>query len=391
MKLKTQIQLTAQCVGLSLLLTYSFQPSALLAQGSLTPAGSPAPTMKTLAQIEPRTPISMLPLIINSPGSYYLTANLTGISGSSGITIASGNVTLDLNGFTLQGVPGSLDGVFVSGTFTNVIVRNGTVTGWGAIGVDAWLSGFPRNLVFEHLTISGNGARGLYTEAGSIVRDCLFIGNAGDGIYSGGSSGGGDIAGCIARNNGGYGFSVANGTVRQSQSEYNSSSGFNLIASRALECSSQNNNGDGFECNGLGDEIRKCRIVSNSSTGINCKTGNSANVVEDCEVLNNSLYGYYSGNASGNSVISRNHFSLNTLGAIIIQDSNNLIEENHVVTANGVLGIEIVNSANTNNVIIKNVVIGGGLVNFVNYGITNDFGPAGSAAMATSPWANISH
>jgi len=38
-------------------------------QGSLTPPGTPAPTMKTLAQIEPRTPISFLPVTLSQPGS----------------------------------------------------------------------------------------------------------------------------------------------------------------------------------------------------------------------------------------------------------------------------------------------------------------------------------
>ena len=33
--------------------------STVFAQGSLTPPGAPAPTMKTLAQIEPRTPIRL--------------------------------------------------------------------------------------------------------------------------------------------------------------------------------------------------------------------------------------------------------------------------------------------------------------------------------------------
>jgi len=40
------------------------------AQGSLTPPGAPAPTMKSLDQIEPRTPISSLPFTISSSGSY---------------------------------------------------------------------------------------------------------------------------------------------------------------------------------------------------------------------------------------------------------------------------------------------------------------------------------
>ena len=61
------------------------------AQGPLTPPGAPTPTMKTLEQIEPRTPISQadMPLTISAPGSYYLTTNLTGTAGSNGISIKS--------------------------------------------------------------------------------------------------------------------------------------------------------------------------------------------------------------------------------------------------------------------------------------------------------------
>src|SRR5712692_225180 len=86
-------------------------PFAALAQGQLTPSGPPGLTFKTLQQIEPRTPISALPFPIVSPGSYYLTTNLTGIAGTNGITIAASDVTLDLSGFALGGVIGSQAGI----------------------------------------------------------------------------------------------------------------------------------------------------------------------------------------------------------------------------------------------------------------------------------------
>ncbi len=68
----------------SLILTVAVQTA--IAQGPLTPPGAPAPTMKTLDQVEVRTPITNLPYTITQPGSYYLIANLTG---TAVITIAS--------------------------------------------------------------------------------------------------------------------------------------------------------------------------------------------------------------------------------------------------------------------------------------------------------------
>src|SRR5262245_60152694 len=83
------------------------------------PAGPVGPTYKTLAEVEPRVAISAATtpgdadsvFRIGQSGSYYLTGNVTGISGKAGIEIAVGGVTVDLMGFELAGVPGSLDGV----------------------------------------------------------------------------------------------------------------------------------------------------------------------------------------------------------------------------------------------------------------------------------------
>jgi hypothetical protein len=72
------------------------------AQGPLSPPGAPAPTMRTLQQVEPRTPITNATAVtISTPGSYYLTTNISVTSGTA-ITITASQVTLDLNGFTLS-------------------------------------------------------------------------------------------------------------------------------------------------------------------------------------------------------------------------------------------------------------------------------------------------
>src|SRR6266851_1180042 len=96
---------------LTLLSTLNPQLSTF-GQGNLTPPAAPAPTMKSLAQIEPRTPISSAPYSISSPGSYYLTSNLSVTNGDA-ITITANQVTLDLNGFTLSSTAPSLTGTGV--------------------------------------------------------------------------------------------------------------------------------------------------------------------------------------------------------------------------------------------------------------------------------------
>ncbi len=72
--------------------------STALAQDPLAPPAAPAPSMKTLDQVEPLIPISSLPFEISQPGSYYVTSNLTGIASAAGITIFSSDVTIDLEG-----------------------------------------------------------------------------------------------------------------------------------------------------------------------------------------------------------------------------------------------------------------------------------------------------
>src|SRR4029079_12515180 len=111
------------------------------AQGTLTPPGAPAPTFKTLQQVAPRTPISSAPFLITQPGSYYLTTNLTGQAGTNGITVATDNVAIDLNGFALIGVSGSQDGILVTptpafGNRRNVAIHDGAICNWGGDGVD---------------------------------------------------------------------------------------------------------------------------------------------------------------------------------------------------------------------------------------------------------------
>ncbi|HLP78063.1 MAG TPA: right-handed parallel beta-helix repeat-containing protein [Candidatus Paceibacterota bacterium] len=135
------------------------------AQGSLTPPGAPAPTMKSLSQVEPRTPIAGGTLgsgpSISQPGSYYLTDNIIVTNDSaSGIWISGSNVTLDLNGFSIIGtrnLPQNNSGISANfAGVTNVTIRNGRVSGFGYGVISS-----ANNTVIEHLTITDSRMRGI--------------------------------------------------------------------------------------------------------------------------------------------------------------------------------------------------------------------------------------
>ena len=200
-------------------------------QGDLTPPAPPGPTFKTLQQIEPRTPITNLPYTISVPGSYYLTTNLTGSVGTTGIVVSVDNVSIDLNGFALIGSGGSVgSGILVSGAPANLSVRNGTIRDWGSDGVNA---GAALNTQFERLIISGNASNGLHAgrycqitqcivrrsgrdgilcEQASVVSHCVVVSNSLAGIETGisGAPGAGTasalITSCVANDNAGAGL-----------------------------------------------------------------------------------------------------------------------------------------------------------------------------------------
>jgi parallel beta-helix repeat protein len=248
----------------------------LLATGACTlagpldpPAGPITSTAKPLGEVEPRIAINAVntPGDANSvyrvefPGSYYLTGNLVGATGKRGIEIAASGVSIDLNGFELIGVSGSLEGIVVEGFQSdNVEVRNGTVRNWGSHGVD--------------YAVGGSG--------GSVVRDVRAGFNGGDGIRA---SNGNVVTGCAAYRNTGSGFSLFFGCAVSACTSYqNTGSGYASSTGCTIAgCIAQSNTADGMTLSGA-SAVVGCSLSSNGANGILATTGSTImnNTVRSC-------------------------------------------------------------------------------------------------------------
>jgi len=146
---------------------------------------------------EGRTEISQgdLPMPITAPGSYILTQNLDGAGLVDAITISSSDVTLDLNGFQLDGNGATGDAVSIDAV-QNVIVRNGIIRGWLGDGISASSAS---TCVFEDLVIRGNTLNGLRAGSYARIHKVTSTDNNDDGIVAGTGS---IVRNCNASRNG---------------------------------------------------------------------------------------------------------------------------------------------------------------------------------------------
>lgn len=132
-------------------------------------------------------------ITICQPGSYRLSGNLTvPDENTDGIKIFADNVTLDLNGFAIQGpvtctqgtfpvqcsIKGQGGGVGIFSNNNNISVSNGAITGMGSSGI--FLNGTGERV--DGLRVASNLGDGLDSVGEVIITHCTFSTNAGVGI-----------------------------------------------------------------------------------------------------------------------------------------------------------------------------------------------------------------
>jgi hypothetical protein len=260
--------------------------TTLLVAGPLNPpTGAVAPTYKTLADVEPRTAVTLATtpgdadsqFKITVPGSYYLTASILSSGGKHGIEIASSGVTLDLNGFSLTGLQSSKSAVVVTGAFLNVTIRNGALSSWD---LDAISAPTASGVTIEDVNVIA----GFATGAGIRVGDRATISRcSARATISHGFQGGNDclISDCRSiQSISGSGFDFASGcTFTRCTANDNALDGIHAVNEARVEsCSTTDNSRAGISV-GSQASIDGCISASNGSHGISA-TQNAT--IADC-------------------------------------------------------------------------------------------------------------
>lgn len=410
----------------ALALAACFTTTVARAQGSLTPpAGPPAPTMKSLDQIEPRIDLQHAPAsavntsdedfhyVITQPGSYYLTGNIA-VTKPSAIRIGAEGVTLDLNGFQIsRAVDSGGTGIEILATAHRAAVRNGTIKGF-QFGVHCiFFSDYARGCAYRDLAVSDCTEGAIYAGKGAVLESCRVHNNS--GLYGIWTSAACTLNNCTAVSNAVTSAivvnfsSVARGCVANNnmcQYGFTANEGNTLINCVAYDNTGASTPSAGFDL-GNGSTVIQCNayqnrtsLINTSSTGVGYILG-AGSTIQECNASRNSGDGIRigTGSVARNNVCDSN--GNDGVGAGIHAITTGTQIEGNLVSLND-RGIEVTGTGNT---IFKNRAHANG----INYVIAADnvFGAivdrtapasaavsgntAASSAGTTDPWANFAH
>jgi hypothetical protein len=327
--MNTHPRIRLHLAALTLLSSFILHPSSLPGQGSLSPPGAPAPTMKSLAQVEPRIAITNAGAVtISASGSYYLTTNIT-VSSGDGIAITANGVTLDLNGFTVTSTTASATGTAIrlySGlrniTILNGFIQSGVVNNSGTYSGPGFGYGItysstaPDNVRVTGVSITGVLYNGIHVGTGSaslvesctvrtagsygiracVVKDSVARDCGASAIYALQASGcrgecsltspaiwANTVQNCYGFSSSGTGIYGPGGTQNCYGSSGGSGSGIDAMGGAAQNCYGYSATGNGLQasvatgCTGQSggsgngvqaDTAENCRGISSSGTGL---------------------------------------------------------------------------------------------------------------------------
>jgi parallel beta-helix repeat protein len=300
--------------------------------------------------IDSCTPISSLPFTVNECGSYVLTACLTGATGQHGITVMADDVTIDLNGYTLTGVTGSLDGIHVGQGRSVMTVRDGNLKNWGGYGLGAIGTSSAH---VTNVSLIGNGIDGVRIGPNGSIEKCIAEGNVGTGFSFGPGS---NVAFCTAASNQSTGF---NGSTRCT----------------ITDSTAQGNGGIGFSPSS-DSLVSSCVAQGNTSDGIHVFLGGK---VVECLAASNGRHGIY---ADSGAYILRNTCKGNANAGIYVLSSNCRVDDNHLVSNS--TGLEV---AGSGNFLVRNTAFNNS-TSGLSIAAGNQWYPSGAGVTPNNPWSN---
>jgi hypothetical protein len=276
--------------------------------GPLDPTGPPS---STLPQVEPRVPIDHVPFNISTPGSYFLTRNVSGPANTgNGITIASDDVTLDLNGFSVTGTladSSTVHGFGINVSLSpghNIVIRNGVVRDWN-YGVVA------------------DGAHQ------SRVESVRALNNKWDGIRGGSDT---TITDSSSASNLEYGIVSFGGTVQHSEVDGNTSAGIFVTNNSVVKDNSAHNGlGDGIDVADNAD-VEWNSVVASGGQGI--VSSGFYDVIKDNLVEASAMNGIHVlnySNVEGNTVLANDGTLAAGSSGILADGTRNTIAANHAL------------------------------------------------------------